>query len=66
MNGFSIGLCGDKAGNVKDAVVLRGLGQGLDQAAVDAVKQWKYAPSYHDGELVEVILTITVIFELRP
>ena len=56
----------DKEGNVKDAMVLRGLGHGLDQAAVDAVKQWKYVPSYHDGELVEVILTMTVIFKLRP
>jgi len=54
----------DQQGNVKDVEVLRGLGLGLDVAAMDAVKQWKYTPTYYNGRPVEVILTVNVVFEL--
>jgi len=54
----------DKQGNVKDVEVLRGLGLGLDVAAIDAVKQWKYTPTYYNGRPVEVILTVNVTFQL--
>jgi len=36
----------------------------FDQAAVDAVRQWRYRPTYLGGEPVEVETTITVIFRL--
>ena len=36
----------------------------LAQAALDAVKQWRYEPSLLNGEPVEVISTVTVVFEL--
>lgn len=56
----------DKEGNVRDVEVTRGLGLGLglDEAALDAVKEWKYTPTYYDGAPVEVILTVTVRFQL--
>jgi protein TonB len=54
----------DKQGNVIDVVTLRGLGLGLEQAAIDAVKQWKYTPTYYNGRPVEVILTVNVVFQL--
>ena len=54
----------DKEGNVGDVDVLRGLGMGLDEAAVEAVKQWKYTPTLYDGEPVEVVVTISVKFQL--
>lgn len=54
----------DKQGNVKDAEVLRGLGLGLNEAAMDAVQQWKYTPTYYNGRPVEVILTVNVTFTL--
>jgi len=54
----------DKQGGVKSTKVTRGLDPLLDQAAVDAVKQWKYAPTLIDGEPVEVVVTITVRFRL--
>jgi len=54
----------DKQGNVKDVEVLRGLGLGLDVAAQDAVKQWKYTPTFYNGRPVEVILTVNVVFQL--
>jgi len=37
----------------------------LNQAALDAVKQWKYRPTMLNGEPVEVITTVTVTFTLR-
>jgi len=37
----------------------------LVQAAVAAVKQWRYRPKYLNGETVEVETSITVIFRLQ-
>jgi protein TonB len=37
----------------------------LNQAALDAVKQWRYRPTLLNGEPVEVITTVTVTFNLR-
>jgi protein TonB len=37
----------------------------LDQAAVDAVRQWQYSPTTLHGKSVEVLMTITVTFTLQ-
>lgn len=37
----------------------------LVQAALDAVRQWRYRPTMLDGEPVEVETTITVVFQLH-
>jgi len=50
-------------GNVKDVRVERGL-PILAQAAIDAVKQWRYKPYMVDGEPVEVDSRITINFTL--
>ncbi len=36
----------------------------LAQAAIDAVKQWRYQPALLNGEPVEVVTTIDVVFSL--
>ncbi len=36
----------------------------LDQAALDAVRQWKFTPTLLNGVAVPVIMTVTVNFEL--
>jgi protein TonB len=36
----------------------------LNQAAIDAVKQWRYRPYILNGEPVEVDTTVTVNFTL--
>jgi protein TonB len=51
-------------GNVMDAKVLRSV-RMLDQAALDAVKQWKYAPTRLNGKPVPVVMTVTVNFKLK-
>ena len=53
----------DGEGNVVDARVLRSI-PVLDQAAIDAVKQWKYEPLIIDGQHRQVIFTVTVRFVL--
>ena len=37
----------------------------LDQAALDAVRQWRYTPSLYGGHPVSVLMTITVRFTLK-
>lgn len=49
-------------GSVTDARVLRSIPM-LDQAALDAVKQWRYEPTQINGRTVPVIMTVTVAFE---
>jgi protein TonB len=53
-----------KDGSVRDAKVLRPAPM-LDQAALDAVSQWKYTPTTLNGEPVEVVMTVTVNFTLN-
>jgi protein TonB len=36
----------------------------LDEAAIQAVKQWEYTPTLLDGVAVPVIMTVTVNFKL--
>ena len=50
-------------GSVRDVRVESGL-PILAQAAIDAVKQWRYKPYLVDGELVEVDSRITINFTL--
>lgn len=50
-------------GKVTDIKVLRGIPL-LDQAAIDAVKQWVYTPTLLNGVPVPVIMTVTVNFKL--
>jgi TonB family protein len=54
----------DESGNVSDVRVLRSIPL-LDQAAIDAVKQWQYTPTLLNGAAVPVVMTMTVNFTLR-
>jgi len=54
----------DKHGNVKSVKVLRGMPLGLTDAAVNAVKKWKFKPSTMNGKPVEVIYVLTVRFQI--
>lgn len=54
----------DPAGRVAATRVLRSV-PGLDEAAVDAVKQWEFEPVLLNGAPVSVVMTITVNFSLK-
>jgi periplasmic protein TonB len=53
-----------KTGTVEEVKVLRALHPVLDQAALNAVKQWKYKPAVLNGRPVKVYFTVTVTFRL--
>jgi protein TonB len=53
----------DREGRVANARVLRSIPL-LDQAAVDAVRQWQFSPTLLNGAPVAVIMTVTVNFTL--
>jgi TonB family protein len=50
-------------GRVQDAKVLRSIPL-LDQAALDAVRQWEFTPTLLNNQPVPVIMTVTVQFTL--
>jgi TonB family protein len=52
-------------GSVGDVKVLRGLGHGLDERAVAAVRDWRFAPARRLGTPVDVIVEVEVEFSLR-
>ena len=52
-------------GSVGDVKVLRGLGGGLDRRAVEAVRQWRFAPAKRFGRAVDVLVEVAVEFKLR-
>jgi len=51
-------------GRTRDIRVLRPVGMGLDQNAVEAVKKWRFEPAKKDGRPVPVYATIEVEFRL--
>ncbi len=52
----------DAEGAVTDVGVVRSV-SGLDEAAIAAVRQWRYTPTWLNGEPVPVIMTVTVNFQ---
>jgi len=51
-------------GQTRDIKVARTLGLGLDQKAIEAVKQWKFEPAMKDGKPVAVQVNVEVTFRL--
>lgn len=54
----------DTHGVVKSVAVLRGHPL-FDEAAVEAVKQWRYRPLLLNGEPTEFIISVTMSFNLQ-
>jgi protein TonB len=54
----------DTHGDVTSVRVLRSIPL-LDQAAVDAVRQWKYTPTFLNGVAVPIVMTVTINFTLQ-
>ena len=51
-------------GAVVDATVVRSIPL-LDEAALEAVRLWRFAPTLLNGEPVDVLMTFTVNFALE-
>ena len=52
-------------GSVGDVKILQGLGGGLNERAVQAVRQWRFAPARRLGTPVDVLVEVAVEFKLR-
>jgi periplasmic protein TonB len=54
----------DSEGRARDIHVVKSLGMGLDEKAVEAVEKWKFKPGMKGGVAVNVKATIEVNFRL--
>jgi protein TonB len=52
-------------GAVGDVKLLKGLGAGLDERAIQAVRDWRFSPARRLGAAVDVIVEVSVEFKLR-
>ncbi|HMU41739.1 MAG TPA: energy transducer TonB [Ignavibacteriaceae bacterium] len=55
----------DENGNVTDAKIIKGLGAGCDEAALDAVRKTKFKPGKQRGKPVKVQVSIPIVFRLQ-
>jgi protein TonB len=55
----------DERGNVVRAQVLKSIPL-LDDAALAAVRQWKFTPTLLNGIAIPIVMTVTVNFSLAP
>jgi periplasmic protein TonB len=68
-----LGITGDvvmeivvrRDGRVGDVRVLQGLGHGLNERAVAAVRQWLFSPATRRGAPVDVLVEVAMEFKLR-
>jgi TonB family protein len=55
----------DAEGNIQDPQIVRGLGMGLNEKAIEAVRRYKFKPAMKDGKTpVPVKVNIAVNFKL--
>jgi len=54
----------DTDGLAKNIRVIRPLGMGLDEKAIEAVQKWRFRPGYKDGKPVPVMANVEVNFRL--
>jgi protein TonB len=54
----------DENGNPSHVKVVRGVGMGLDEKAIEAVRQYKFKPALQNGKPVKVDLYIDVNFQI--
>lgn len=52
-------------GSVGDVRIVRGLGHGLDERAVTAVRQWRFEPAARGGVSVDVLVEVAMEFRIR-
>lgn len=51
-------------GRIHSARVVRSLGMGLDEKAIEGVKTWKFEPAKKDGRPIAVLMNVDVDFRL--
>jgi TonB family protein len=59
-----VGLIVDSTGNTQHVHIVRALGMGLDEKAMEAVRQYKFKPAQFKGKNVAVEVNIEVNFRI--
>jgi periplasmic protein TonB len=54
----------DTQGNPQNVHVIRALGMGLDEKALEAVRRYRFKPGTKDGKAVPVLISVAVDFRL--
>jgi protein TonB len=54
----------DKQGNPQNPRVVRALGMGLDEKAIDAIKQYRFKPAMKNGKPVAVQMNVEIDFHM--
>jgi TonB family protein len=52
-------------GLARDFQVTRSLDAGLDQKAIECVKEWRFRPVYRNGQPVTAFASVEVVFRLQ-
>jgi protein TonB len=60
----TVNLVVDQNGNPQNVHLLRGVGMGLDEKALEAVKQYKFKPARYNGKAVAVQVNVEVNFQI--
>ena len=60
-----VGLIVDTNGLPQQVHVLRGVGHGLDEKAVEAVRHYRFHPAMENGKPVPVQVNVEVNFQIR-
>jgi TonB family protein len=60
--GVVLGIVIDTAGDVVNFTVLKGIGFGLDEQAIEAIVNWKFNPARKDGKPVASKATVDINF----
>jgi TonB family protein len=60
-----LGLTIDHEGLPQNIHIKRSLEPSLDQAAIDAVRQWRFLPAIKDGQPVSMVITVEVNFTVE-
>lgn len=55
----------DSEGIPRNIVVVKSIGKGLDENAVEAVRTWRFSPALRDSKPVPVLIQIVVNFRLN-
>ena len=53
----------NEQGDVDDAKVVKGIGGGCDEAAIEAIKRSKFTPALNGGKKVKVKMTLAIAFK---
>jgi TonB family protein len=61
-----VNLIVDANGVPQNVHILRGVGMGLDEKAVEAVRQYRFKPAMEDGKPVPVELNVEINFRTKP